>query len=158
MPSSRTVLPYALRQRYPPAIRQTVRARLYGYGSGRPQSVSVRMTHYRARAGTTHSYLAAEEFLDSALYVHDCDVTSQGGTFKLYFTRHRFLPPNPAVLSAHRRRIWHGQILAIRMNDSSHVDLRRGDLALIEKIISRFVEEVERRSRIPRTLLLGPLG
>ncbi len=118
-------------------IRQTLRGRLYGYGSNRPQSVSVKVAHFQTRRGS-NEYLAAEEFLGTSLFIHDCSIRLPGGPFQLYFTRHRYLPPNRALLSAHPTTYWSGQILVMRMDGGKHVNLKRGDLALIQKVVRRY--------------------
>ncbi|KAL1937071.1 hypothetical protein VTO73DRAFT_15126 [Trametes versicolor] len=156
MPSSRSVPLYSLRPRNPPPIRKIVRGRLYGYGSNRPRSVGVKIIYFPTRRGTC-PYIAVEEILGTSLFIHDCSVKFSGGTFTIYFTRHRYQPPNSALMSAHPGVPWHGQILVLRMSDTGHVDLRRGDLSLIEKVASRFIAELSRRSTLPRKLHLGPL-
>lgn len=158
MPSSRSVPLYPFRPRNPPvsnslrvclssshkrtlrkATRQVIRGRLYGFGSNKPRSVGVKLTHFPTGAGT-RPFVVAEELLGTALFIHDCSVKFSGGIFKIYFTRHRYLPANTALLSANPQVPWHGQILVVRMSSTRHVNLRRGDLALIQKVTSRYVK------------------
>ncbi|KAI0349521.1 hypothetical protein OH77DRAFT_1225830 [Trametes cingulata] len=62
-----------------------------------------------------------------------------GGTFRVYFTRHRYLPPNSALLSVHAASAWHGQMLVIRQNETGteNANLKRGDIPRINKLVSR---------------------
>ncbi|KAI0349672.1 hypothetical protein OH77DRAFT_1172279 [Trametes cingulata] len=159
MPSSRNLPAHSLRQRCPGAIKETVRGRLFGYGYSRPRSVNVKLVHYFARSGR-HAYLVAEEILGITPFIHDCRVRISGSTFRIYFTRHRVLPPNLALLSIHASRPWHGQMLVVRLDETSahEVNLKRGDISRIDKIASRFMEEVCNRSRIPEVLHFGPIA
>lgn len=137
-------------------IRWTVRGRLYAYGYSRPQTVGVRVTRYFTRSGP-HAYLAAEEVLGVTPFIHDCRVQVSGSSFMVYFTRHRILPPNRAVLSVHDSTPWHGQMLVVRLDEAGteHVNLKRGDIKRINTIIPRCEREILSRRILPAYIWPG---
>lgn len=160
MPSSRKVPLYSQRKPQPvsgrisstsvslltaacaKSIRQTIRGRLYGYGSDRPRSVDVRVTNFSTTSGT-RSFVEAEQVLGCGAYIHDCDLKSLGPRstqrFRIFFTRHRRLPPNTAVSSTRPPSDWHGQLLVLRVTEDGkrHVTLKKTDTTLINRVLPR---------------------
>ena len=159
------------------AIRETIRARLYGYGSARPRSVNVRITHFPTSTGSK-PFVQAEEVLGTETYIHDCDIQTiyprSTKRFRIYFTRHRLLPQNDAIRYTHPGTSWHGQLLVVRLADDGgrHVSLRRGDITFIKRLVKRylvtidqcriheidqssFAAELQQRTRIPQKLQIA---
>ena len=123
-------------------IRQNIQGRLYGYGSSRPRSVGVRVTHFPTTA-RAEPYVVAEEVLGSEIYIHDCEAQTYGPRrskhFKVFLTRHRLLPSNTAIPAAQDGSRWRGQLLVLRMSEdrATYSSLRRGDQALIHRMVPR---------------------
>lgn len=121
-----------------------VKGRLYGFGSIRPQRVSARVTRFHTHIGGRSTFLDAEEILGSTPYIHDCDIEMAGNhsfrRFKVYFTRHRLLPANSALLSVNATCPWHGELLVMKVAEDGgrHIHLEtRSDVIMARKTVSR---------------------